>query len=210
MQNDQTPKPAAAESSTVCLDHSVMQGRLKDHVPPEAIHIVSYPDTRLKRVATPVAAVDDKVQAAALSMLQLHYATPNCAALAATQLSFQEPWLMTVIDYSPEQNQPLVLINPELSEFSGEQQEMEGCMSVFPNHIHEIVKRPQRLRVKALDFFGKPLDFYAEDFFAKCIHHEVEHLQGKIYLDRLSSIRRSRLVKQIKMVKKKQEQNLGK
>lgn len=186
----------------VHLDHARMQKLLAKHVPPEPVGIVSFPDRRLARIAKAVTDVDEAVQAAALTMLQLHYATPRCAALAATQLSFKQPWAITVIDYSPEHNQPLVLINPKLSDFRGEQHEMEGCMSVYPDHVHEAVKRALQIKVQALDFFGQPLAFEAEGFFAKCIQHEVDHLNGKIYLDRVSSLKRNRLTAQIRAAQK--------
>lgn len=194
-------------NNPVHLDDSVIKQLLEEHVAPEPVHIVSFPDRRLARVASQVQVVNDEVQAAALTMLQLHYATPHCAALAATQLSFKKPWFITVIDYSEKRNQPLVLINAKLSDFSGEQMEMEGCMSVFPDHIHEVVKRAQSIKVKALDFFGKELEFEADGFFAKCIQHEVDHLNGKTYLDRLSGLRRRRIMAQVRDIKKNKDKN---
>jgi peptide deformylase len=181
-------------TQTVYLDNKKIKKLLTGFVPKEKIEIISYPDARLKRVAKKAEKVDGDVQHAALSMLQLHYATPDCAALAATQVSFSDPYYMTVIDYTQERNQPLVLINPLISSPEGEQEEFEGCMSVFPSLTGCEVKRAQTIVVDALDYFGEPLHFKAEGFFAKCIQHEVDHLDGKLYIDRLSSLKRRRVL----------------
>jgi peptide deformylase len=187
---------------TVYLDGKVIRKLLENHIADEKIEIVSFPDARLARVAKQVADVNDAVQGQALSMLQLHYSTTDCAALAATQLSFAEPPAITVIDYSEKRDKPLVLINPQIYEEDGEQFEFEGCMSVFPGDLGSKVKRAQQIKVRAIDFFGKPLDFSAEGFFAKCIQHEVDHLHGKLYLDRLSSMKRRRLLDKLKNLKR--------
>ncbi len=155
--------------------------------------ILQFPDARLRRVAKPVAVVDEHIRAIVDNMLATNYAANNCAALAATQLDMPEPPRITVIDLSEAKNQPVCLINPEIIEREGEQHEFEGCMSVGPGFIYEKVKRAAKIKVKALDRDGKPLEFIAEGYYAKCIQHEIDHLDGKLYIDHLSQVKRDRI-----------------
>ena len=170
------------------------------------IKILQYPDPKLKRVGKLVEKVDDHIKKIVDDMFETHYNTKDCAALAATQLDFDVAYKITVIDFSEEKNQPLCLINPEIIETEGEQYQIEGCMSVFPNAICEKVKRAQKIKVKALDREGKPFEMEAEGFMAKCIQHELDHLNGKVYLDRLSRLKRSRVAHKIQQFLK---QNYG-
>lgn len=162
------------------------------------LKILQYPDKRLKRVSIPVETFDDSIQKVIDDMFETHYATPNCAALAATQLDLPIPWRITVIDYSKEKDQPLCLINPQIISFEGEQFEYEGCMSVYPEQMHEKVKRAMTITVKAQDRHGAPFEITAEGYFAKCIQHEVDHLDGKIYIDRLHKISLERFNRKLK------------
>lgn len=164
------------------------------------ISILQYPDSRLKKRGKLVEKVDDQVKKVIDDMFETHYNSENCAALAATQLNFEDPLSITVIDFSEEKNQPLCLINPEIIERKGEQYEMEGCMSVYPEHIHEKVKRADWVKVRALDREGKPFEMEAEGFMAKCLQHEIDHLNGIIYLDRLSDLKRNRIIKKMKKI----------
>ncbi len=163
------------------------------------LRILQYPDPRLRTKAKRVEAFDDRIKKIIKDMFQTHYAQENCAALAATQLDIENPPMITVIDFSEHKNHPLCLVNPEIVEREGEQTLEEGCMSVASeNHsIFDKVTRPNKIRVKALDADGKPLDFIAEGFLAKCIQHEVDHLHGKIFIDHLSKLKRSRLEKKL-------------
>lgn len=165
------------------------------------LKILQYPDPRLKTVAQLVEQFDDTIQHIIDDMFETHYHTENCAALAATQLDIADPKQITVIDFSQDHNQPLCLINAEIIHREGEQNEEEGCMSVSGG-IYEKVTRAAKIRVRALDRYGKPLEFEAEGFMAKCIQHELDHLNGIIFLDRLSSLKRQRIDKRIEKVRK--------
>lgn len=169
------------------------------------LRILQYPDPRLRTKAKKVDVFDDRIKKIIADMFETHYAQENCAALAATQLDIQDPPMITVIDFSENRNQPLCLVNAEIVEREGTQTQEEGCMSVAAeNHsIFEKVTRSQKIRVKALDQNGKPLDFIAENFMAKCIQHELDHLQGKIFIDHLSRLKRSRL--ENKLIKLRRE-----
>jgi peptide deformylase len=158
--------------------------------------ILQYPNPRLKTVAKPVTVFDDKLQKIIDDMFETHYNTENCAALAATQLDIIDPPRITVIDYSAHKNQPLCLVNPEIVEREGDMVDEEGCMSVGGGTYEKVI-RSAKIRVKALDRHGKPLDFTADGYFAKCIQHELDHLNGLIFLDRLSTLKRQRVDKRI-------------
>lgn len=169
------------------------------------IKILQYPDPKLKRKAVKVEKFDDALQKIIDDMFETHYAATNCAALAATQLDLPIPYSITVIDYSDSKNEPLCLVNPEVVERSGEQFELEGCMSIYPEVAYEKVKRAQKVKVKAQDRYGKPIEIEAEGFFAKCLQHEIDHLEGVVFLDRLPQIKKERVLKKIK-----KEQRSGK
>lgn len=163
------------------------------------IKILQYPDPKLKRKAVKVENFDDPaLQTTIDDMFETHYAAENCAALAATQLDLPIPYSITVIDYSENKDQPLCLVNPVVLERSGEQIETEGCMSVYPNAVHEKVKRAEKVKVKAQDRYGKPIEIEAEGYFAKCLQHEIDHLEGMLYLDRLPQIKKERILRKIK------------
>lgn len=159
------------------------------------IRILQYPDPRLNVRAERVEVFDDALQKTIDDMFETHYNTENCAALAATQLDFEHPKAITVIDFSPNKDQPLCLVNPEVVWRSEELlDEAEGCMSVSGG-IYEKVGRSLKIKVKAQDRHGKPLEMDAEGFMAKCIQHEVDHLNGRIFIDHLSRLKRQRIDK---------------
>lgn len=155
------------------------------------IKILQYPDPRLKTKAEKVITFDDELQKIIDDMFFTHYNTDNCAALAATQLDFKNPKHITVIDFSPEKNQPLCLVNAEIIARDGETNEEEACMSISGG-IYEKVKRSAKIKVRAQDRYGEIFEFEADGFMAKCIQHELDHLNGLIFLDRLSSLKRER------------------
>lgn len=172
----------------------------------ELLSILEYPDPGLKRQAKKVTDFGKQFQAIVDQMFATKYGTANCAALAATQLDLPDAPHVTVIDLSRDDTAPVCLVNAEIVEREGEQNEEEGCMSVGCNigiPTHAKVKRDYKIRVKAQDRFGKPMEFWAEEYFAKCIQHELDHLNGKIYLDHLSSIKRERLEKKLNKEKKR-------
>lgn len=162
--------------------------------------ILSYPDKGLKRKAVKVETFNDEIKQVIDDMFETHYNTKNCAALAATQLDMPIAWRITVIDFSEKKDQPLCLVNPEIISREGEQHNDEGCMSVFPDYVHAKVKRAQKIKVKAQDREGKPFEMEAEDFMAKCIQHEVDHLDGLVYLDRLSKLKQDAVKRKINKV----------
>jgi peptide deformylase len=166
------------------------------------LKILQYPDKRLKRVAIPVENFDASIQKVIDDMFETHYATPNCAALAATQLDLEIPWHITVIDYSFEKNQPLCIVNGKITFSEGEQNELEGCMSVYPKHIHEKVKRAMKIKLQYQDRHGTPQEIEATGYFAKCIQHELDHLNGHVYLDHLHKIKVERILRKVKKIER--------
>ena len=132
-------------------------------------------------------------------MFETHYAQENCAALAASQLDIPNPLRITVIDFSEHKNQPLCLINPEIIERIGTYTEEEGCMSVgIGLGIYEKVTRAAEIKVRAMNMKGEIIEFEANGFMAKCIQHEIDHLNGKLFIDHLSSLKRHRIDKKIR------------
>lgn len=169
------------------------------------IKILQYPDPKLKRKAIKVEKFDDVLQVIIDNMFETHYAAENCAALAATQLDLPIPYSITVIDYSDNKDQPLCLVNPEVIERTGEQYEIEGCMSVYPNAVREKIKRAQKVKVRAQNRYGEPIEIEAEGFFAKCLQHEIDHLEGAVFLDRLPLVKKERALRKIKKEQRRSE-----
>jgi peptide deformylase len=152
------------------------------------LNILTFPNTRLRRQSEPVALVDDEVRHIVADMFETMYAAPGIG-LAAPQVDIHRQ--IVVIDIADQNNQPLCLINPKILELSGEQQMDEGCLSV-PG-FHEQVTRAATVRVSALDQAGQPFTLDAEGLLAVCIQHELDHLQGKLFVDHLSSLKRQRI-----------------
>lgn len=156
------------------------------------LDILQYPDARLRHVATPVAAVDDRIRALADDMLETMYAASGIG-LAATQVGVDER--VTVIDVSADHDEPMVFVNPEILERAGEQESEEGCLSI-PG-VHDRVRRAAWVRVQALDRQGEPFELEAEDLLAVCLQHEIDHLDGRLFIDYLSLLKRRRLDKKL-------------
>ena len=154
--------------------------------------ILHYPDPRLRRQASPVPAVTDDVRRLVDDMAATMYDAPGIG-LAAIQVN--EPWRIVVIDISPTRDQLQVFINPEILSRDGEQELEEGCLSV-PG-IYEPVMRAHHIRVRALDRDGQPFEIEAEDLLATCIQHEIDHLDGKVFVDYLSRLKQSRIRKKL-------------
>ncbi|TVP58012.1 MAG: peptide deformylase [Halomonadaceae bacterium] len=155
--------------------------------------ILVYPDQRLRTVAKPVEKVDDSIRILADDMLETMYDAPGIG-LAATQINVHKRVL--VIDLSEEQNDPLVFINPEYEVLDGEPEEMqEGCLSI-PGY-YEKITRVAHVRVKALDRNGEPFEKDLTGLMAVCLQHEVDHLDGKLFVDYLSSLKRGRIRKKL-------------
>lgn len=154
--------------------------------------ILEFPDARLRTKAKPVSAVDDALRQLADSMLETMYAA-NGIGLAATQVNVHQR--MLVIDISEERNQPLVLINPEILARNGLEEMEEGCLSV-PG-AYEKVQRAQQIRFRALSLQGEHFEMDAEGLLAVCIQHEIDHLDGKLFVDYLSDLKRTRIRKKL-------------
>jgi peptide deformylase len=152
------------------------------------LKILEYPDPRLRTRARPVGAVDDAIRRLVADMLETMYAAPG-VGLAATQVDVH--LRVIVMDVSEDRSQPLAFINPEIVEREGSCPGEEGCLSV-PGFT-ESVERSSRIRVRALDPQGKPFEITAEGLLAVCIQHEMDHLEGKLFVDYLSELKRQRI-----------------
>jgi peptide deformylase len=153
------------------------------------LDILRYPDARLHTVARPVAVVDDRIRRLVADMAETMYAAPGIG-LAATQVDVHER--VIVIDTSETKDHLLVFINPEIVSSSAEKQACEeGCLSV-PG-IYDEVERPERVRVRALNERGETFEMDAEGLLAVCLQHEMDHLQGKVFVQYLSRLKQSRI-----------------
>ena len=151
--------------------------------------ILCYPDARLHKVAQPVQTVDDRIRALIDDMLATMYDASGIG-LAASQIDVHER--LVVIDTSEERNQPMVLINPEITWMSDERVKgEEGCLSV-PG-IYDGVERATAVKVTALDRHGKSQSLEAEGMLAICIQHELDHLLGKVFVEYLSPLKQGRI-----------------
>ena len=155
--------------------------------------ILQYPDSRLHRVALPVTAVDEAMSLLIKDMAETMYAAPGIG-LAATQVDAL--WRIVVIDNSATHDQLRVFINPEIVARSGVSDFEEGCLSV-PG-IYEKVPRADRITVRALDAQGQHFELEADGLLAVCIQHEMDHLDGKVFVDYLSRLKQQRIAEKMK------------
>ncbi|HXF68013.1 MAG TPA: peptide deformylase [Burkholderiales bacterium] len=155
--------------------------------------ILRYPDPRLHRVAAKVDRVDDRIRNLIKDMAETMYAAPGIG-LAATQVDVH--LRIIVIDISETRDQLKVFVNPELLEASGEAEIEEGCLSV-PG-VYEKVRRAARVTVRAQDASGASYTLEAQGLLAVCIQHEMDHLEGKVFVDRLSRLKRQRILARLK------------
>ena len=154
--------------------------------------ILIYPDLSLRRTAVPVENVDGQIVALVDSMFETMYAAPGIG-LAATQVDVHRR--VVVIDVSEESDSPIALINPVIVHAEGEGEMQEGCLSI-PD-VYESVKRSTMVRVAAIGRDGEPFELDAEGLLAVCIQHEIDHLQGKLFVDYLSPLKRNRIRKRL-------------
>lgn len=154
--------------------------------------ILHFPDPRLRTKAAPVEKVDDEIRTLISNMLETMYSAPGIG-LAATQVDVHKR--VIVIDISEEKNSPLFLINPEIISRSGEERMEEGCLSV-PG-VYEEVIRSNSIRVRSLNQQGEPFEIEADELLAVCIQHEMDHLEGKLFVDYLSDLKRQRIRKKM-------------
>ena len=150
--------------------------------------ILRFPDPRLRKVAAPVTNIGDSIRRLAADMAETMYEAPGIG-LAATQVDVHQR--LIVIDVSETKNELLVLINPEIVADEGEQVGEEGCLSV-PG-IFDKVERAERVTVRYLDLEGKARTLEADGLLAVCIQHEMDHLQGKVFVDHLSQLKQTRI-----------------
>lgn len=155
--------------------------------------ILQYPDPRLHKVAKPVAKVTEATRRLIRDMGETMYAAPGIG-LAATQVDTHER--IIVMDVSEARDDLRVFINPELIEQSGEEISEEGCLSV-PG-IYEKVKRSERVTVRALNEQGEPFTLEADGLLAVCIQHEMDHLQGRVFVELLSHLKQTRIRAKLK------------
>lgn len=154
--------------------------------------ILHHPDERLRRKAEPVHEVTDEIRVLIADMAETMYSAPGIG-LAAIQIGVARR--VVVIDLSEERNQLQAFINPEIYETEGEQIMEEGCLSV-PG-IFEPVTRAGHVKVRALDAQGRPFELEAGGLLASCIQHEIDHLDGKLFVDRLSRLKQQRIRKKL-------------
>ena len=161
------------------------------------LEILKFPDPRLRTVAKPVKEVTGKVVAIADQMLEAMYEAPGIG-LAATQVNLHQR--LIVIDVSETNDQPLILINPTIILGEGEIETNEGCLSV-PG-FYEPVDRFQHIQLEAIDRNGEPFTMDAMDLLAVCLQHEIDHLEGKLFVDYLSSTKRQLIRKKLQKLQK--------
>jgi peptide deformylase len=157
--------------------------------------ILHHPDPRLREKARPVTRFDEALQRLIDDMFETMYAAPG-VGLAATQVGIAQR--IAVMDCSRDENkrEPIVMVNPEIVQHGELEEVDEGCLSV-PG-VSETLKRCLSVRARALDREGKPFEIEAEGLLAQCIQHEIDHLDGKLYIDHLSSLKRERLLKKMR------------
>ncbi|ABP35290.1 peptide deformylase [Polynucleobacter asymbioticus] len=156
--------------------------------------VLCYPDQRLHKVAKPVAQVDARIQKIVADMADTMYDAPG-VGLAATQVDIHER--IVVIDVSDDQNELMVFINPEIVWASPEKKSWrEGCLSV--PEFYDEVERPAEIRVKALNLKGEEFELEADGLLAVCLQHELDHLQGKVFVEYLSMLKQVRISQKMK------------
>lgn len=160
-------------------------------------NILVFPHPNLRKVAKPVTVFDDGIRDLVKDMFETMYEAPGIG-LAATQIDIHQR--IMVVDVSEEKDHPLVFINPELLGSEGEEEHEEGCLSV-PGFF-ELVKRPEKIRVKALDEHGESFELNVDGMLAVCIQHEIDHLNGKVFIDYVSGLKRNRIRKKLEKLSK--------
>ena len=159
--------------------------------------ILEFPDDRLRKRATSVEQVNDGISKLVDDMLETMYECKGIG-LAATQVNIHKR--IIVIDVSEEKNTPLCFINPEITVCDGEEESEEGCLSV-PGFF-EKVKRAEQVTVRALDKQGETIEMQTDGLLAVCLQHEIDHLEGKLFVDYLSSLKRQRIKKKLEKIHK--------
>lgn len=167
------------------------------------LDILHFPDPRLRKKALPVATIDANIRTLASNMLETMYKEGGIG-LAATQVNVQKR--VVVIDLSEQRNEPIYLINPEIISTEGVEQMQEGCLSV-PDYF-DLVERAEKVSFRYLNVDGEVKEVNADGLLAVCIQHEIDHLDGKLFIDYLSPLKRQRLRKKLEKQDKLQAQVL--
>ena len=162
------------------------------------LSVLEFPDSRLRTIAKEVTEVDAKIKRLVDDLFATMY-EEHGVGLAATQVDVHKR--VIVIDISEDKKSPICLINPQLIEQNGEEESDEGCLSV-PG-IFEPVKRAEKIKVSALNQQGKTFELEADGLLAICIQHEIDHLQGKLFVDYLSPLKRQRIKKKMLKLQKR-------
>jgi peptide deformylase len=166
------------------------------------LEVLTFPDERLRTVAKPVDAITPEIQTIIDDMIETMYEEEGIG-LAATQVDVHQR--IVVIDVSDSRDQPMVLINPEILEKSGEDGIEEGCLSVPDSRA--LVSRAAHVVVKALDRNGEEYRFEADELLAICVQHELDHLEGKLFVDYLSPLKRKRIKDKLEKIKRAEAKN---
>jgi len=159
------------------------------------LDILNYPDPRLHKVASIVDEINSEIISIVRDMTETMYAAPGIG-LSATQVNYHKK--IIIIDISEKKDDLLILINPEIVSSDGQQESQEGCLSV-PG-IYETVKRASKISIRALNVDGDLIEFVADGKLSICIQHEMDHLMGKVFVEYLSPLKKSRI--KTKMIKK--------
>jgi len=162
------------------------------------LNILHFPDPRLRTRAVPVTVFDDGLKQIVEDMFETMYEAPGIG-LAATQVDIHQR--IIVIDVSEDKDQPFCLINPEIITLQGEEEMEEGCLSV-PG-VYEKVTRAESVSVRAMDTSGKTFEMEADELLAICIQHEVDHLNGRLFVDHLTRLKQHRIRKKLEKERKR-------
>ena len=163
------------------------------------LEVLHYPNPRLRLKANPIEAIDQGIKTLARDMLETMYAEGGIG-LAATQVDRQKR--LVVLDLSEEKNQPVYMINPEILKSEGNEEMQEGCLSV-PG-FYETVERAETIRFRYLNLDGDVIEQETDGLLAVCVQHEIDHLNGKLFIDYLSPLKRQRIRKKIEKQEKLQ------
>lgn len=161
------------------------------------LEVLHFPDERLRKKALPVDKIDNEIKELAQDMLETMYAESGIG-LAATQVNVQKR--VVVMDLSEDHRDPIFLVNPEILASEGTEQMQEGCLSV-PDYF-DYVERAEKVTFRYLDLEGEQHEIQADGLLAVCIQHEIDHLNGKLFIDYLSPLKRNRLLKKLEKQEK--------
>jgi peptide deformylase len=167
------------------------------------LEVLHFPDDRLRKKAVPVEEINPEIKEIAANMLETMY-EENGIGLAATQVNIQKR--IVVIDLSEEKNQPIILINPEITKLEGKETMREGCLSV-PEYF-DIVERAENIEFNYKTLDNELVSMETDGLLAVCVQHEIDHLNGKLFIDYLSPLKRQRLKKKIEKLERQDAKTL--